>query len=59
MRRYDYRCGECGKEFELEHELNDTSKHRGPKCKSTKIRKIIRASPLIFRGDGFTLSKSE
>ena len=57
MRKYDYLCKVCKIEFELEHDIDDELEKRCPECWSTEVRKIIRASPLIFKGDGFTLSK--
>ncbi len=58
MPKYDYIC-KCGHTFEVEKSYADNRKEKCPKCKSVKVRKIIGLSPTHFKGDGFTLSKSE
>lgn len=59
MPKYSYRCNSCGNEFEVEKHYNDNSKQKCPKCNSDKTRKIIGIPSISFKGDGFTLSKSE
>jgi putative FmdB family regulatory protein len=61
MIRYDYRCRECNNIFVIERKsYKDKKKPKCPKCKSFKVKKVIGAIPVIYKGDGFTLAnKSE
>ena len=61
MIRYDYICRVCKTQFEVERKsYKDSKKVKCPNCKSSKVRKIIGAISVIYKGDGFTLAnKSE
>lgn len=59
MVKYDYKCKDCEHEFEAQRAYTETKKEKCPNCNKTNTRKIIRVSSIQFRGDGFTLSKSE
>ena len=60
MIRYDYRCEECCKVFEVQKEsYTDKKKEKCPNCKSLKVRKIIGSIPVIYKDNDFTLSKTK
>lgn len=54
MVKYDYRCEKCGKQFEHESSYSDNKKPKCPECRSSKVRKIILPSSVVYRGEGFT-----
>lgn len=58
MTVYEYHCSNCKIDFEKEGKFGETQKTpKCPKCNSTKeVRKIISASSIIFKGEGFTKS---
>ena len=49
---YEYECGSCRHRFEKRQGFEDEAKAACPKCKG-KSKRIIRASPVIFKGSGF------
>lgn len=59
---YVYRCNFCGLKFEKEATKQEFEKGKLPKCKncgSKDVKKIITPVSVVFKGDGFTLSKGE
>lgn len=58
--KYDYRCGDCLNEFEVE--VITTSKLEGrrkvspkcPYCESKNVNKLIRPVRVIYKASGFT-----
>lgn len=52
MPRYDYRCVECGYEFELVQSFSEAGKAVCPTC-STAARRLFHAVPVIYKGSGF------
>lgn len=59
MVKYDYKCEKCNYVFEVESSYTDDKKPKCPECRSSKVRKVILPTSVQYRGDGFTLSKSE
>lgn len=49
---YEYECGSCRHRFEKRQGFDDEAKAACPRCKG-KAKRIIRASPVIFKGSGF------
>ncbi len=49
---YEYECGSCRHRFEKRQGFHDEPKAACPECKG-KSKRIIRASPVIFKGSGF------
>lgn len=59
MIKYDFKCNDCFHVFEVESSYGDEVKPKCPKCRSSKVRKVILTTSVHYKGDGFTLSKSE
>lgn len=54
MPTYDYRCDECGHEFELFQLISDPVKRRCPECGRLKLKRLIgTGGAIIFKGSGF------
>jgi putative FmdB family regulatory protein len=54
MPTYDYVCDACGHEFELFQSMLDSVKRKCPKCKKSKLRRLIGAgAAIMFKGSGF------
>ena len=52
MARYDYRCGSCGKVFEVEHGMTEHPDIVCPECGGATER-VFNASGIKFEGSGF------
>ncbi len=57
-RTYNYQCKTCNEKFEVEREIDETSKPRCPKCKSRDTKKLISATPVIYTDSDFTQYKT-
>lgn len=46
MPRYDYRCEECGNEFEIEESMaqHEQARHECPECGSSSLRRVLRGA---------------
>ena len=53
MPTYEYRCKECGYEFELFQNMTDEPVKKCPKCSGNVERLIGIGGGLIFKGNGF------
>jgi len=54
MPTYDYRCPDCGHEFEQFQSMRDAPLKKCPECGSSKVKRLIGAGGgLIFKGSGF------
>ncbi len=54
MPTYDYRCNDCGHEFELFQAMSDSVKRKCPECKKMKLERLIgTGAAVIFKGTGF------
>jgi len=49
---YEYECGSCRHHFDKRQGFHDEAKAACPKCQG-KAKRLIRASPVIFKGSGF------
>ena len=54
MPTYDYRCEECGHEFELFQSMTAKVRRKCPECSQPKLKRLIGAgAAVIFKGSGF------
>jgi putative FmdB family regulatory protein len=54
MPTYDYRCPDCGHEFEAFQRMNAAPLKECPECGGRKVKRLIGAGGgLIFKGSGF------
>jgi putative FmdB family regulatory protein len=53
MPTYDYMCQECGTTKEVFHKINDEPEVTCPKCGKTKMKKLMSAPPVVFKGTGW------
>lgn len=57
MPTYDYKCENCGHEFEAFQSMKDEPLKKCPKCGKNKLKKLISGGAgLIFKGSGFYLT---
>lgn len=57
MPTYDYKCSNCGNEFEEFQRMSDPVLTTCPECKeSTLERKIGSGAGLLFKGNGFYIT---
>ena len=52
MPLYDYRCKDCGHEFEAQQAFTDDALTECPSCGGT-LRKLYNAVGIVFKGSGF------
>lgn len=51
---YDYKCSNCGYQFEKFQQMSDSVLKKCPECKKLKLNRLIGAGGgLIFKGSGF------
>jgi putative FmdB family regulatory protein len=54
MPTYDYKCPDCGHEFEAFQSMSASPLKECPECGSRKVKRLIGAGGgLIFKGSGF------
>ncbi len=54
MPTYDYRCDNCGHEFELFQSMSDKVKRTCPECRERKLKRLIgTGAAVLFKGSGF------
>jgi len=54
MPTYDYRCDNCGHEFDAFQSITEAALKKCPKCGKNKLRRLIGAGAgIIFKGSGF------
>jgi len=56
MPTYQYKCSDCGHEFEEFQSINDDPIEVCPSCKSKTRRVISGGAGLIFKGSGFYIT---
>ncbi|MDI9591216.1 MAG: zinc ribbon domain-containing protein [Acidobacteriota bacterium] len=52
MARYDYRCPNCGRRFEVEHPMGERPAVHCASC-GGKAQRVFSASGIHFEGHGF------
>jgi putative FmdB family regulatory protein len=52
MPTYDYRCRDCGHEFEIQQSFSDDALTECPQC-SGSLRKVFGNVGISFKGSGF------
>jgi len=54
MPTYDYRCAACGHDLEVFQSINDPVLKKCPKCKKSKLERLIGpGAGILFKGGGF------
>jgi len=54
MPTYDYRCKDCGHEFELFQSMKESPKRKCPECGKNGLERLIGSGAgVIFKGSGF------
>ena len=56
MPTYEYRCAECGNEFEKFGRMSDPPVQECPNCHAEAQRKISGGAGLVFKGSGFYIT---
>ena len=57
MPTYDYKCDNCGHEYEVFQSMKDKPLKKCPECGKNKLRRLIGGGAgLIFKGSGFYLT---
>ena len=56
MPTYDYRCRECGRDFEVFQRMSDRPGASCPVCGAAAERLISGGAGLLFKGDGFYIT---
>lgn len=49
---YEYKCAECGHQFDVHQRFSEASLEECPKCHG-KLNKVFHAAGVIFKGSGF------
>ena len=52
MPRYEYRCTECGHQYERREGFDAPSTQHCPKCQG-ESRRVLYAPPILFKSSGF------
>ncbi len=50
---YEYACGKCEHEFEVEQRMSDDPIKTCPKCRSRKVKKLISKTSFVLKGGGW------
>ena len=54
MPTYDYRCGNCGHEFEVFQSMTAGVLKKCPKCQKLSLKRLIGSgAAVLFKGSGF------
>ncbi|MDE2874032.1 MAG: zinc ribbon domain-containing protein [Gemmatimonadota bacterium] len=56
MPTYDYRCRECGRDFEVFQRMSDKPGASCPGCGNAAERLISGGAGFLFKGDGFYIT---
>lgn len=56
MPTYEYRCRECGTEFEKFQRMSDAPVAECPKCGARAERRLSAGAGLLFKGSGFYIT---
>ena len=50
---YDYKCSNCGQEFELIQKFSDKPKNKCPNCQKDTLSKLVSAPSFRLKGGGW------
>lgn len=50
---YEYACGKCGHEFEVEQRITEDPIKTCPACRSRKVKKLISQTSFVLKGGGW------
>jgi putative FmdB family regulatory protein len=50
---YEYHCGKCDQEFEVEQRITDDPIKTCPKCRSRKVKRLISQTSFVLKGGGW------
>lgn len=53
MPMYEYQCGACGHRLEALQKFSDKALKACPKCKKTKLERLLSSSSIQFKGTGW------
>ncbi len=53
MPTYDYKCSQCGNEFEEIQSMKDALLTKCPTCGKETLKRLIGGGGVIFKGSGF------
>jgi len=56
MPTYEYKCKDCGKEFEVFKSIKDESLPACPECNSHNTSRLISATSFILKGSGWYMT---
>ena len=56
MPTYAYECSNCGEQFERVQKFTDEPVTKCPKCKKNKVRRVVQASAIVFKGSGWYIT---
>lgn len=58
MPTYEYRCPECGHDFEKFQRMSDEPVAACPECDAAAVRRLSGGAGLLFKGSGFYITDS-
>ena len=50
---YEYHCGKCDREFEVEQRITDDPLKTCPHCRSRKVKRLISQTSFVLKGGGW------
>jgi len=50
---YEYACGGCGSEFEIEQRITEDPVKSCPRCRSRKVKRLISQTSFVLKGGGW------
>jgi putative FmdB family regulatory protein len=50
---YEYACGGCGREFEVEQRITEDPIKTCPRCRSRKVKRLISQTSFVLKGGGW------
>jgi len=50
---YEYACGKCEREFEVEQRITDPPVKSCPHCRSRKVKRLISQTSFVLKGGGW------
>ena len=50
---YEYLCGKCESEFEVEQRISDEPVKTCPRCRSRRVKRLISQTSFVLKGGGW------